>query len=502
MMTAGATLLNGPPNGDATALVILGASGNLTHQKLGPALFSLYRKGRLPQALRIVGVARNEMTDEEFRNRLHDGCGRPPDAEWRAFASLLTYVTADVTDPGALSAPDAGDGSPLAPGDGPANCLFYLALAPSLYEPAVSALATAGLASESEGEGWRRIVVEKPFGSDLASARRLNAHIHAAFREDQVFRIDHYLGKETVQNLLVFRFANAIFEPIWNRNYIDQVQITVAEDVMVGERGEYYDRAGVLRDMFQNHLLQLLALVAMDPPYAFEADALRNEKVKVLNSVRRRSVSELHRNLVIGQYDGYHLEPGVSPGSQTPTYAALRLFIDNWRWQGVPFYLRSGKGLSRKSTEMVIQFHSPPHLLFPQPGDADIPGNTLSICVQPNEGMRLQFQSKVPDAELAMKGVALEFHYDEGFAGIDLPDAYERLLLDVLEGEAALFTRNDEIELAWGIIDPIIDSLDLPGAPAPYRYLPGMSGPPHSEKLLSDDGRYWLPGCAEVGYSV
>ena len=345
-------------------------------------------------------------------------------------------------------------------------------------------------------------MVEKPFGSDLTSARLLNAHVHRVFREEQVYRIDHYLGKETVQNLLVFRFANAIFEPVWNRNYIDQVQITVAEDVLVGERGEYYDRAGVLRDMFQNHLLQLLSLIAMDPPYAFEADALRNEKAKALRSVRRTSLRELHQSLVIGQYDGYHVEPGVAPGSQTPTYAALRLYIDNWRWQGVPFYLRSGKGLARKSTEMVVQFHSPPHMLFPVPGDVDIPGNTLSICIQPNEGMRLEFQSKVPDAGLEMKTVDLEFHYHDDFAGIDIPDAYERLLLDVIAGDASLFTRNDEIELAWSIIDPVIASLDMPGAPAPYRYFPGMSGPPQGEELLQSDDRRWLPGCAEVGYAV
>ena len=500
MIASGANLIGAADAPDVTALVILGASGNLTHQKLGPALFSLYRKRRLPEHVHIVGVARNELSDDEFRARLKEGCGSPPEPEWSEFASRLSYVTADVTDPASLVEAGQRIVALTNHADAKLNCLFYLALAPGLYQPAITALAAAGLTDRRDG--WRRVVIEKPFGSDLTTAQQLNAHIHGVFHEDQVYRIDHYLGKETVQNLLVFRFANAIFEPVWNRNYIDQVQITVAEDVLVGDRGEYYDRAGVLRDMFQNHLLQLLSLVAMDPPYAFEADALRNEKVKVLSSVRRMSMHDLHRNLVIGQYDGYHVEPGVAPGSQTPTYAALRLFIDNWRWQGVPFYLRSGKGLSRKSTEMVIQFHSPPHMLFPVPDAVAIPGNTLSICVQPNEGIRLEFQSKVPDAELDMKGVSLEFHYEDGFAGIDIPDAYERLLLDVLDGDAALFTRNDEIELAWSIIDPIIDSLDLPGAPAPYRYLTGMGGPPHGEELLLNDGRYWLPGCADVGYTV
>jgi len=489
MTTVGANLLADEGN-DVTALLILGASGNLTHQKLGPALYSLFRKGRLPNHVHILGVARNAMTDEEFRNQLRDGCGHPIAAEWDDFAQRLSYVTADVTDPGALADAGAHVGHLPADGDGRLNCLFYFALAPGLYEPAISALAATGLTDERDG--WRRVVIEKPFGSNLRSARRLNSHIHGVFREDQVYRIDHYLGKETVQNLLVFRFANAIFEPVWNRNYIDQVQITVTEDVLVGDRGEYYDRAGVLRDMFQNHLLQLLALVAMDPPYAFEADALRNEKVKVLNSVRRMSLNDLHKNLVIGQYDGYHVEPGVAPGSQTPTYAALRLFIDNWRWQGVPFYLRSGKGLSRKSTEMVIQFHSPPHMLFPVPNEVAIPGNTLSICVQPNEGMRLEFQSKVPDAELEMKPVSLEFHYHEAFSGQEIPDAYERLLLDALNGDASLFTRADEIEQAWSIVDPIIAGLDRPDAPRPYYYSEGSWGPVEADRFLAIDGRSWL----------
>jgi glucose-6-phosphate 1-dehydrogenase len=483
-----------------TAVVIMGASGNLTRTKLAPALFSLYRKGRLPSDVRIIGVARDVLDDQAFRARLRQDIDDATDEEWDEFAARLSYVTADVTNADALRTlydrvADAADGSVQT-----LNCLYYLALAPGLYEPAIHALADAGMTDESQG--WRRIVIEKPFGSDLITAQSLNRHIHSVFREEQVYRIDHYLGKETVQNLLVFRFANSIFEPIWNRNYIDQVQITVAEDVLVGERGEYYDRSGVLKDMFQNHLLQLLALITMDPPYAFAADALRNEKVKALSAVRRLSLRDVPNNVVIGQYDGYHYEPGVAPGSHTPTYAALRLYVDNWRWHGVPFYLRSGKGLSRKTTEMIIQFRSPPHMLFPVPDDVDIPGNTLWICVQPNEGIRLEFQSKVPDADLEMKPVSLEFHYHDGFAGIDLPDAYERLLLDALEGDASLFTRSDEIELAWSIIDPIVHGLDLPGAPAPYRYLPGMDGPPNGEELLRSDNRRWLPGCVEVGYGI
>ena len=484
--------------GSVTALVIMGASGNLTQTKLAPALFSLYQKGRLPGHVQIIGVARDQWSDVEFRERLRDSIANVNTAEWDDFARRVRYVPADVTSADALDAVGRRANELTTAADGELNCLFYFALAPGLYAPTITALASAGLTDE--GSGWRRVVIEKPFGSDLLTAQRLNQHVHSVFREDQVYRIDHYLGKETVQNLLVFRFGNSIFEPIWNRNYIDQVQITAAENVLVGERGEYYDRAGVLKDMFQNHLLQLLALITMDPPYAFQADALRNEKVKALSAVRRLNLREVRDNLIIGQYDGYHYEPGVAPGSQTPTYAALRLFVDNWRWHGVPFYLRSGKGLSRKTTEMIIQFRSPPHMLFPVPEGVDIPGNTLSICVQPNEGMRLEFQSKVPDAELEMKPVALEFHYDEGFAGIDLPDAYEHLLLDALDGDAALFIRSDEIELAWRIIDPIVQSLDLPGAPAPYRYITGMDGPPNSAELLLGDNRRWLPGCVEAGY--
>ena len=500
MMTAGANLLGGGEGAGATALVIMGASGNLTHTKLAPALFSLHRKRRLPRDLRVIGVARDQWSDQEFRDRLREGIADAANSEWEEFAEHLGYVSADVTSADALAGVRKRVAEIEPDQDAPLNCLFYLALAPGLYTPAIAALAAAGMADESAG--WRRIVIEKPFGSDLLTAQELNQHVHSVFREEQVYRIDHYLGKETVQNLLVFRFANSIFEPIWNRNYIDQVQITVAEDILVGERGEYYDRAGVFKDMFQNHLLQLLALITMDPPYAFQADALRNEKVKALSAVRRLNLRDVRHNLIIGQYDGYHYEPGVSPGSVTPTYAALRLFVDNWRWHGVPFYLRSGKGLSRKTTEMIIQFRSPPHMLFPVPDGVDIPGNILSICVQPNEGIQLEFQSKVPDAELEMKPVSLEFHYHDGFAGINLPDAYERLLLDALEGDASLFTRSDEIELAWSIIDPIVHGLDLPGAPSPYRYLPGMDGPPSGEELLLSDNRRWLPGCVEAGYGI
>ena len=485
-----------------TIIAILGATGNLTRTKLMPALFSLYRKGRLPDGLRIVGIARDPLDAEAFRDLLQADIPPEGPEQWAAFSSRIGYVQADVT-----SGEDLERAwRTIADGSGAVNCLCYLALPPVVYSETITALSQAGMADDHAGasgpsrldasgpsrldasgpshQGWRRIVVEKPFGSDGHTAKRLNEHTHSMLREDQVYRVAHYLGKETVQNLLVFRFANSIFEPVWNRNYIDRVEISVDEDVLVGDRGEYYDHAGVLKDMFQSHLLQLLALVAMDPPHAFTADALRNEKVRALSAVRLPSLREIGDHLVIGQYQGYHSEPGVAPGSQTPTYAALRLFIDNWRWQGVPFYLRSGKGMADKNTEMTVSFRSPPHMLFPGDADTNIPGNRLVIRIQPFEGIHLELQSKVPDAGLEMRPVSFDFSYDEDFTGIDIPDAYERLLLDAVAGDASLFTRSDEIELAWSIIDPIVQRLDLPGAPTPYRYLPGMNGPPDVERLL------------------
>ncbi len=468
-------------------IVIFGASGDLTRRKLVPALYNLFCKKRLPPLTRIVGFARRPYGDDDFRARLEEGV-RTFSAEsfdpgtWRLFASAIGYFQGRLDQRGDYrrlkTFLDGLEG-------GAADRLYYLATSPAFYAEAVTSLGEAGLASREEGD--RNIVVEKPFGRDLATSQALNREIHRVFDESQVFRIDHYLGKETAQNILFLRFANTIFEPVWNRRYVDHVQITVAETVDAGRRAGYYDSAGVLRDMFQNHLLQLLTLVAMEPPASFEADALRNEKVKVLSAVRPVALEDT----VLAQYEGYTRTEGVAPDTRTPTYAALKLYVDNWRWNGVPFYLRSGKAMAMKSSDIIIQFQPPPHVMFDLREKRDFTANVLYLSIQPDEGIHLMFETKVPGSDQESRSVNMEFHYRSSFGGGALPEAYQRLLLDAMKGDAALFARSDEIETAWRLIDPVIAGREGEGAPRPATYARGSLGPAEGDALLARDGRAW-----------
>ncbi len=486
---------------ETTTVVIFGATGDLTRRKLLPALFQLWCKGRLPHSFRIVGFARREYSDDTFRELMGDGVREFGDLavrtdEWAAFARNLFYVR------GELDAPESYVGlrrrlEEWEDGNGSVNRLFYLSVAPRFFGTAIDNLGAAGLAEEESG--WRRAVIEKPFGNDLESAKSLNQVVHRVFEERQIYRIDHYLGKETVQNLLVFRFGNRIFEPLWNREHVDNVQITAAETVSVGDRAGYYDQSGVVRDMVQNHLLQLLTMVAMEPPNTMDADSLRNHKVEVLRAIRRWSPEETALNVALGQYRGYLDENGVTAETATPTFAALRLYVDNWRWQGVPFYLRTGKAMADKTTEIVIQFRRPPHMMFHASPNETLDSNLLSLCLQPDEGVHLKFGVKVPDQGLIMRSEDMAFHYDSAFKDQAIPEAYERLLQDSLEGDASLFIRSDHIEEAWRIVGPLLNGQENPSVPSPQEYEPGSWGPPAADKLLSQGGHIWQRVCGVHG---
>ena len=477
------------------SIVIFGASGDLTSRKLIPALYLLFKKARLPKETRVVGVARTKYSPDEWRKELTEStrkfAGKQFDeAKWQEFAANVFYQPGDI----GSEADFAALAKLLAEieKNQPSTRLYYLATMPSLYAPAVAQLGKAGLADEANGV--RRVIIEKPFGTDLASAKALNAAVHQVFSEQQIYRIDHYLGKETVQNLLVLRFANTIFEPIWNRNYIDHVQITVAEDVDVGSRGGYYDQAGVLRDMFQNHLLQLMMITAMEAPVRFQADFVRDEKVKVLRAVRKMAGADFAQNTVRGQYEGYLQAKEVAKDSQTATFAALRLHVDNWRWNNVPFYLRSGKAMSCRTTQIVIQFREPPHLMFADGVRNHMDSNRLVIQIQPAEGIQFHFQTKVPDEGMKLRLTDLDFSYSREFTG-EMPDAYQRLLLDALNGDASLFARHDEVEVAWSIIDPIIAAWQSPAAPPLGTYPLGDWGPAYCEEWMKNQGRQWFDVC-------
>ncbi len=477
----------------STTIVIFGASGDLTWRKLAPSLYNLHRKRRLPAELRIVGFARSDYSDEGFREHLREGVQEFSDydeAAWASFSEKVFYVQGiyDDTDSAERLNRRLDELEPEGAGR-----LYYLSVPPKVYAPIIQCLGNANMARP--GNGWRRVVVEKPFGHDLESAHKLNEQLHAVFEENQIYRIDHYLGKETVQNILVFRFANTIFEPVWNRNYVSHVQITAAESVGVDHRAGFYDEVGVVRDMFQNHLMQLLALVSMEPPASFEADALRNEKVKVLSAIRASDSAALAKGSARGQYEGYLELEGVAPGSKTATFAALKLYIDNWRWQGVPFYLRSGKALKKKTTDIVIHFKCPPHTMFAlRPGE-EMRANYIAICIQPDEGIHLRFEAKVPDTPSEMRSVHMEFNYSDNFGPMAIPDAYERLLLDALQGDASLFTRVDEIELSWQIIDTLFAGWQSDQAPPLETYARNSWGPDSAHRLLARAGNAWITGC-------
>ncbi|MFN0206107.1 MAG: glucose-6-phosphate dehydrogenase [Planctomycetota bacterium] len=490
---------------EACSVVIFGASGDLTKRKLIPALYNLAVDGFLANPTSIVGVARRALPDEQFRSTQRDGINqfsrRRPANEtvWNDLASRMHYVEADFNNPDSYPKLRADLEAIDKKNNTPPNRLFYLAIPPEHIASVIYNLSQCGLLHD-EASPWSRVIVEKPFGIDLESARDLNRLLRQVIHEKQIYRIDHYLGKETVQNLLVFRFANGIFEPIWNQKYVDHVQITVAETVGVEGRAGYFDKAGVTRDIIQNHVLQLLSLVAMEPPVAFDADAVRDEKVKVLRALQPIRAEDVNDATARAQYasgtmagrpaPGYLQEPGVPNVSTTESYAAIRCRVDNWRWSGVPFFIRAGKRLARRATEIAIQFKAPPHLLFRGPGLSKMEPNVLTLRIQPDEGISIKFTSKVPGPSPVMQPVRMDFLYGTSF-GMEPPEAYERLLLDSIAGDSTLFTRSDEVEAAWSFITPILKGWDSLGSGGLDTYPAGSWGPRSADDLLAREGRAW-----------
>jgi glucose-6-phosphate 1-dehydrogenase len=489
---------------EPTSVVIFGAGGDLTRRKLVPALYNLYMEKWLPECFTVIGLDRRPMTSQEWRQALRQGVdafsrrGKADEAAWNAFAPALEYQQADFSDRASYAALAARLDAKDKECGVKANRIFYLAVPPTLFETVAGQLGKARLARDRKRV---RIVIEKPFGTDLESARALNKSLMAVFEESQIYRIDHYLGKETVQNILALRFANSLFEPIWNRRYIDHVQITVAEEVGVEHRGGYYEGAGALRDMVQNHLTQVMCLVAMEPPVSYQAEEIRNRKVDVLRAIHSVSREDVLRHAVRGQYgEGYVLgqcaaayraEPNVAPDSTTETYAAVKLVIDNWRWQGVPFYLRTGKRLPARVSEVCIVFRSVPHLPFPNLAVEQWEPNRMVIRIQPDEGIMLVFQAKLPGEQMRLSPVAMRFSYKESFQ-TEPPEAYETLLLDVCRGDATQFMRADQLETAWGVIMPILDVWSSV-SPADFpNYGAGSWGPQAASTLIAQDGRSWI----------
>ena len=490
---------------DPCAFVLFGATGDLAHRKVMPAIYQLWRTNLLPAEFSLVAVARRPYTSEAFAAEVRASLEKysrvqPIDeASWAELAKRIVYQQLDFSD-------DAGfDGLGVKLDELDTQCgtagnrLFYLATQPSQVTEIVRQMGRVGLDHEMRGGGWRRVVIEKPFGRDFDSARHLNHEVSKVLRESQVYRIDHYLGKETVRNLLVFRFGNGIFEPVWNRSYVDHVQITVAESIGVETRGAFYEETGASRDILQNHLLQLMTLVAMEPPSSFQADALRDEKLQVLRAIAAPNPEEVRRDVVRGQYGpgwvggeaaaGYRGEPEVDPESETETYVAGRFTIDDWRWSGVPFYLRAGKRLPERATEIAIQFKDVPLRRFREAAGDPTP-NVLAMRIQPDEGIMLRFAAKVPGLGLDVRTVNMDFAYDTSFV-VDSPDAYETLILDALLGDASLFTRADEVEAAWSVVTPIIDAWADMAPPQFPNYEAGSWGPEAADELMERDGRRW-----------
>jgi glucose-6-phosphate 1-dehydrogenase len=483
-------------------LTIFGASGDLTHRKLIPALYQMKLDRRLPPEMTIVGVARRDWSHEYFREHSKQGIeqfgnGIQDEAAWEEFAKGLYYCSGDIDNPESYQKLKAFLGELDTERRTMGNRVFYLSVSPNFFPEAIKQLGGAGMLNDANKH---RLVIEKPFGRDLSSARILNRVVKQVCREKQVYRIDHYLGKETVQNLLVLRFANAIFEPLWNRNYVDHVQITVAETVGVEDRAGYYESAGALRDMLQNHLMQVFCLTAMEPPNSLDADAIRNEKVKVLEATNLADLNNLELSAVRGQYrsgwmkgkqvPGYREEPGVNPNSVTPTYVAMKFTIDNWRWKDVPFYLRTGKRLPKKVSEIAVHFKEVPWMIF-QSASLQANPNVLTMQIYPQEGISLQFEAKMPGAELRTRTVEMDFNYETAF-GVKSSDAYDRLLIDCMLGDQTLFTRSDEVEEAWRIVTPALSAWEASTDPNLMPlYDAGTWEPLEAEFLINRDGRRW-----------